>query len=100
MYIESGEWPLHIRILKQQINFWQSVQTMISNYPDHFIARLINTTRNYPYIKYYEDLITKYQTVNGCELALKNDYRTKYEDAIRKDAANDIDSRLRYILDD
>ena len=89
VYLESGELPLDIRIVKQQINFWQSLQSMISNNPDHFLSRLVHTARDYPFVKYYVDLLTKYQ----------NEYRSKYEEKIRNDAANDLDSRLgTYLL--
>ena len=47
VYIESGEWPLEIRISKQQIKFWAAIQDIINTNPDHLYIKAGDYWRNY-----------------------------------------------------
>ena len=60
VYIESGEWPLEIRITKQQIKFWTAIQDIANTNPDHYIAKLVQIGESTDYIKYYKNLLNTY----------------------------------------
>ena len=53
VYIESGEWPLEIRIIKQQMKFWTALEEIMSSDREHYIAKLVNIGESTTYIKYY-----------------------------------------------
>ena len=43
VYIESGEYPLEIRIVKQQLKFWTAIENIMNSDPNHYITKLVNT---------------------------------------------------------
>ena len=93
IYIESGQMPHLVRISKQQMKFWNSIQNIIQNQPEHYITKLVTlaTNLNSRYIKYYRDLQQRFDNLDVC---LNDELRRKYIDKITSDAALDNDSKL------
>ena len=94
VYVESGEKPLEVRITKLQLRFWMAIKDIVQTDPDHYISKLVIAAADSQYIKYYDQLLLKYPTVEQCEASLTNQYRTTYEEKIRTAAELDSDSRL------
>ena len=94
-YIESGEYPLFIRITMQQLKFWLSLKSVLRN-PDHNITKLVNLAEhhNVSYIKYYKSLEHKYRNADSCKKVLQNEFKAKTAEKIKADATKDGDSRL------
>ena len=97
VYTESGEWPLQIRITKQQLKFWMSIQDMVQNKPNHYISKLVTIAADYEYVKYYKDLEHKYTSLKACEESIKNEFKCAFERKIQA-ALPDEDSRLATYL--
>ena len=53
---------------------------------------------NLPYLKYYTNLQTTYETPGGCETALTDEFRTSTMTKINSKSNNDVDSRLGVYL--
>ena len=98
-YIESGEWPLEIRITKQQIKFWTSIQDIMNSNPDHYITKLVRIGESTDYIKYYNSLINTYGDTKTCIDQMKTKYRNSMKEKIENAATLDPDSKLgTYLL--
>ena len=85
VYVESGEYPLEVRIAQQQIKFWSSMQMLSTTNPSHYISKLIAAT---------EHLVQKYTDPDKCTDILSNEFRNTYFTKIRSAADLDINSRL------
>ena len=94
VYIESGELPLYIRISKQQLNFWISLQSFLHDHPGHHIKSLINIAGECGYIRYFKELHAKYANPTACENTLKSEFRASITQLIRNENEKDEDSRL------
>ena len=81
-YVETGEWPLQIRITKQQLKFWLSIQTMLRD-DNHYITKLVRKAENIEirYIQYYQ--LSNYPIISGIN-----------EQKINAESVIDNDSRL------
>ena len=95
IYVETGEAPIELRILKQQIKFWSAIENFRSN-PDHYITKLVVKAEmlNIKYIKYYKDIVNKYKTPDSCHSIYLAEHRNAVTQRIRDAAAIDPDSRL------
>ena len=93
--VETGEWPLQIRITKQQLKFWLSIQTMLRD-DNHYIAKLVRKAENIEirYIQYYKQLQQTYHSIDRCQNTLENYFRNQYEQKINAESVIDNDSRL------
>ena len=91
---ESGAWPLEIRVVKQQLKFWLSLQKFLEDHEEHYIGKLIAIADNYTYVKYFKNLQRLYGNQQTCESMLQNILKGKYEEKIRAASAVDEDSRL------
>ena len=94
VYIESGEWPLEIRITKQQIKFWIAIQDIIDSNPEHYIAKLVRIGESTDYIKYYRNMIDIYKDTKTCNETMKNNYSISMKTKIEIAARTDPDSKL------
>ena len=94
VYIESGAWPIEIRIVKQQLKFWLSLQKFLEDHEGHYIIKLLVIAENYSYITHYKNLSRIYDSQQSCENTLKNNFKVKFTEKIRSVAAIDEDSRL------
>ena len=85
VYIESGELPLQIKIEKQQLKFWISLQDILNNRV-HYITKLIRKAEqlDLKYIAYYKNLRREYVTPEICESTLKNSHKAEIDQKIRE----------------
>ena len=95
VYIETGSWPLQVRITKQQLKFWTSINNIIQKKPNHYISKLVGLATNYncSYIKYYKLLEQTFPDIDECGKKLITDYKSTLEMKICA-ASTDIDSKL------
>ena len=72
VYLESGLYPLSIRIKAQQINFWIALQELIANDPSNHIGNLIRQAEreNTNYVTYYKRLFETYENSSICQKSL------------------------------
>ena len=95
VYIETGECPLEVRITKQQLKFWLSIQEIAHENPNHYLAKLINAAENTDYIKYYRNLENMYgDDIRSCNDTLKASFNDKFSSKIHETAEADSDSKL------
>ena len=94
VYIESGEWPLEIRIIKQQMKFWTALEEIMSSDQEHYIAKLVKIGESTTYIKYYRTLMSTYTDVKTCNETLKRNFLNSTREKIEKAAREDPDSKL------
>ena len=96
VYLETGEWPLKVRIVSQQLQFWLTLQQTVLNKIDHYITKLVRIAENeeLPYIIYYKNLQREYNDKERCKQSIEQDFRTKFEEKIREKYNSDADSRL------
>ena len=94
VYTECDEFPLEVRIIKQQLKFWITLQEYLQQNPDHYMHRLINIATNYPYISYYRNLETTYTDPRSCEKTLKEALKTSRDRTIEESFRRDEDSKL------
>ena len=94
VYVESGEFPLIVRISKQQLKFWLNIKELSRKNKEHYISKIINNAQNYPFIRYYEQLEERFQNPKNCEIMLKNDVMNDWKQRIILAAENDIDSKV------
>ena len=80
VYIESGEFPLEIRITKQQIKFWAAIEDIIETYPNHYISKLVKIGEDTEYVKYYKNLMNTYTDTKTCNDTMKSNYRNLVRD--------------------
>ena len=94
VYTESGEFPLEVRITKQQIKFWAAIEDIIETYPNHYISKLVKIGEDTEYVKYYKNLMNTYTDTKTCNDTMKNNYRNLVRDKFEKAAREDSDSKL------
>ena len=96
VYTESGEFPLRVRIVKQQLKFWLSLQAFLEHKPQHYISKLINlgNINNIKYLQYYKDLQQQYTDPANCERILKNSIKMENDKSIQEAFVEDEYSRL------
>ena len=94
VYAETGEYPLEVRISKQQLKFWLSMKDIAQENPDHYLAKLINAAEATDYVKYYRNLENKYADIKTCNDTLQETFKHKFSTNIREAATADGDSRL------
>ena len=100
VYIEANRSPLNIRIAKQQLKFWISLQLYLEDNPEHPLKGLIDQgmASNLPYLKYYADLQTRYTSPKNLEEVLTNEFRASNVTRIHAKSNNDTESRLGVYL--
>ena len=93
VYVESDRYPLTIRIKKQQLKFWLSLQDLD---PQHHISKfiLLAVNLNIPYIKHYKNLETLYQNPKNCQDTLRADFTAETKVKFEREGNIDPDSRL------
>ena len=99
VYIEAGVGPLQIKLSKQQLNFWLSIEEISQTKPNHYITKLVNAAADTDYIKHYKQLQQTFTTVEQCVESLETAFKTSSERKLRAAAEADADSILgTYIL--
>ena len=94
VYAESGEWPLEIRIAKQQMKFWSAIEEIVNTDPDHYITKLVRIGESTDYIKYYRNLMNTHTDVKTCNDSLKRNFKDLLREKFEKAARDDPDSKL------
>ena len=101
IYLEAGLGPLEIRIKKQQIKFWKSLQTLMDDNPNHHINKLIRASKNInlPFVAYYDNLTNQHQTPTRCQDTLRSAFFDELHQKISNAAIEDKDSKLGAYFD-
>ena len=94
VYFETGAWPLQIRISKQQLKFWMSIEDLLQNKPDHYISKLVTAAADCKYIKYYKQLHQTFTDTGECDRVMTSNVKSALEAKTRMAGENDRDSRL------
>ena len=94
VYTECDEYPLKIRIMKQQLKFWLSLNEYLQDNPQHYLNTLIDKAKDYPYITYYKNLQQTYTDTKMCDKTLKEELKAKRKDTIENAARLDENSKL------
>lgn len=99
VYLESNRRPLNIRIARQQLKFWISIQSYLSEHPEHPLARVIDQAKEVrlPYLQYYERLQADYENTAACENILTQDFHNTCATKIHQ-KAGDENSRFGVYL--
>ena len=76
VYTESGCLPLFIRIKKQQLKFWKTIQQTVRENDNGPLSKLIyqGETLNLPYLKYYHTLEETYINPKNCSITLQREF--------------------------
>ena len=92
-YIESGRFPLSIRVRKQQLKFWLSLKELD---PQHHISKFIalGQSLNLPFLNHYTNLLTLYGNPRNCQNVLRNEFTAAIKEKIQRESSTDPDSRL------
>ena len=100
VYIEANRHPLNIRITRQQLKFWNSIQTYLSANPDHPLESVIQQAKELrlPYIQYYVNLQAEYVDTKVCEESLTQNFRDACMMKIQQKAEEDENSRFGVYL--
>ena len=100
IYIESDRYPLALRVSKQQLKFWITLNEYLLENPEHPLAALIKQGRdmNLKYTAYYDNLEREFQTPEECEKQLRERYRNDWDARIRQKAGSDEQSRCGVYL--
>ena len=96
VFIETGRYPLHCRVHKLQIKFWLYVLTYIGDNLDSALSKVVACANEIgiPYVRYYNDLLTKYSDPVNCGKQLRLEYMDKWKQKILTAFNTDIDSKL------
>ena len=94
VYLESGEFPLEIRIAASQLKFWKSIRLLQQQNPDHYISKLVTLGENTNYIKYYKNLEETYIDPSSCSSTMRNTMHDSFVNKVRGSAESDPDSKL------
>ena len=92
-YAESGCFPLSIRVKKQQLKFWISLQELD---PQHHIKKFIalGESLHLPFLNHYKNLKTRYENPKKCQDTLRSEFTTSLKEKFQREGSNDPDSRL------
>ena len=93
VYVESDRYPLTIRIKKQQLKFWLSLQELD---PQHHITKfiLLAENLNIPYIKHFKNLEILYQNPKNCQDILRAEFTAETKVKFEREGNTDPESRL------
>ena len=94
VYLECGEFPLQVRIMKQQLKFWTTLQDYLQQNPQHYLIRLMNLAHDLPYVTYYNELQRRFTDTAACEKIMQNEIKTMHVEAVRNAFADDENSKL------
>ena len=94
IYLEAGVYPTICTVKKRQLKFWISLCNNL--HISSSLYKLIEKAKgiNLPYIKYYENLATVYNSPENCERFLRTEFLASVTDKIRNAYTNDSESKL------
>ena len=96
LYIETGRYPLQCRIKKLQYKFWTKMLKYKDDYPSSALAKTLAASieERLPYVKYYLELVAKYDSPEACHDSLRAEFKTKWINKIRTFNMDDNNGRL------
>ena len=96
VYIEAGRHPLECKIKSLQHKFWGKITTYVMDYPEAAIAKILRleVSQSLQYVKYYNDLVTKFSNFSYCEMSIEAKFRAHWRNIIVRKAEIDPDSKL------
>ena len=92
VYVEADQIPLTCKIKTRQLKFWMKMNKFLNDHQDSYLYRLIDLARQrgIPYIKFYDSLVSQYESPSNCEKVLRTEFfetlSKKFDDAIVKDS--------------
>ena len=96
VHVETGRWPLRVRVKSLQLKFWQQMKTYILEHPESALAKVYNMglQAKSPYLNYYLKLESKFGDPKSCEESLTQGIIGAYQDEITSHFNKDKDSKL------
>ena len=96
VHVETGRWPLRVRVKSLQLRFWQQMKTYIAEHLQSALAKVYNMglQSKSPYLNYYLKLESEYGDPENCEESLTQAIVETYKDKITSQFNNDNDSKL------
>ena len=96
VHIETGRWPLRIRVKSLQLKFWLQMKVYISEHPESALAKVYNMglQSKSPYLSYYLKLESEFGDPATCEKSLTEATLESYKEKITSQFNIDHDSRL------
>ena len=96
VYIESGKYPLHCRIKKQQLKFWLYILKYTSDNPNSSLNKILSKANELgiSYIRYYKKLHELFIDPVNCEYQLRLIQEEKWKRKINAAYITDLDSKL------
>ena len=93
-YIEADAYPTFCTVKRRQLKFWISLCNNL--HTNSSLYKLIEKAKEIrlPYIQYYENLLSTYQSPTNCEKLLRTEFREEILEKIRTANVNDSDSKL------
>ena len=69
VHIETGRWPLRVRVKSLQLKFWQQMRIYIAEHPESALAKVHNMglQAKSPYLNYYSKLECEFGDPVNCE---------------------------------
>jgi hypothetical protein len=100
VYLEANRYPLNIRIARQQLKFWNTINKYLAENPEHPLAQVIELGQQLklPFLMYYEKLQADFNEPNTCEETLQQTFHNDCTQKIRQKAEEDENSRLGVYL--
>ena len=96
VHVETGRWPLRVRVKTLQLKFWQQMKTYIAEHPESALAKVytMGTQSRSPYLNYYLKLEREFGDPENCDKSLTRSITEAYKDRIMLQYNNDNDSKL------
>ena len=96
-YIESGRFPLSIRVRKQQLKFWLSLKELD---PQHHISKFIalGQSLNLPFLNHYTNLQTLYGNPRNYQDVLRSKFTATIKEKIQFESSTDLTPGLEHIM--
>ena len=72
VHVETGRWPLRVRVKSLQLKFWQQMKSYIAEHPESALAKVYNmgVQEKSPYLNYYSKLEREFGDPVNCEKSL------------------------------
>lgn len=94
IHIETGTFPAICSVKKRQLKFWSSLNVnMEMNSSLHILLQKAKDI-SLPYINYYENLTSTYDTPEKCEKELRNFHLNVAKQNIQNEYEKDVDSKI------
>ena len=96
VHVETGRWPLRVRVRSSQLKFWLQMKTYITEHPESALAKVWNMglQAKSPYLSYYLKLEREFGDPENCAESLTRATIEAYRQKITAQFNIDKDSKL------